>query len=79
MHLSDSTSFKHRSKEELGGLAHKDPTAPTPALLRDAEFAAPCGGAGMWLLLARVWLCEDLTVVVLGCGFSLPVCGFVRT
>jgi len=33
----------------------------------------------MWLLLARVWLCEDLTVVVLGWGFSLPVCGFVRT
>jgi len=33
----------------------------------------------MGLLLARVWLCEDLTVVVLGWGFSLPVCGFVRT
>jgi len=33
---------------------------PTPASLRDAGFAALCGGAGMWLLLARVWLCKDL-------------------
>jgi len=24
---------------------------PKPASLRDAGFAAPCGGAGMWLLL----------------------------
>jgi len=23
----------------------------------------PCGGAGMWLLLARVWLCEDLWLI----------------
>jgi len=23
-------------------------------------FAALCGCAGMWLLLARVWLCDDL-------------------
>jgi len=33
---------------------------PKCASLRDAGFAALCGGAGMWLLLARVWLCEDL-------------------
>jgi len=78
---------------------------PKPASFRDAGFAAPCGGAGMLLLLVRVWLCEDLwfgwrrrcvlvltaslrhfvtkgllpPVVVLGCGFSLPACGFVRT
>jgi len=32
-----------------------------PAALRDAGFAALCGSARMWLLLARVvWLCEDL-------------------
>ena len=34
-----------------------------PASLRDAECAAPCGlwwCCGMWLLIARVWLCEDL-------------------
>jgi len=30
---------------------------PKPASLRDAGFAAPCGGAGMLLLLARVWRC----------------------
>jgi len=36
------------------------PQPPKPVSLRDAVFAAPCGGAGMWLLLARVWLCEDL-------------------
>ena len=30
-----------------------------PASLRDAGFAAPYGGAGMWLLsFARVWLCD---------------------
>jgi len=34
--------------------------APKPASLRDAGFAALCGGAGIWLVLARVWLCEDL-------------------
>ena len=28
--------------------------------LRDAGVAALCGCAGMWLLLARVWLCGDL-------------------
>jgi len=43
----------------LGAAAtHLQP--PKPAPLRDAGFAALCGGAGMWLLLARVWLCEDL-------------------
>ena len=42
----------------LGAVAtHLHP--PKPASLRDAGFAAPCGGDGMWLLLARVWLCED--------------------
>jgi len=30
------------------------------AALPDAGFAALCGCAGMRLLLARVWLCEDL-------------------
>jgi len=33
---------------------------PKPAALRYAGFAALCGSAGMWLLLARVWLCGDL-------------------
>jgi len=33
---------------------------PKPAALRDAGFAALCGSAGMWLLLAHVWLCENL-------------------
>jgi len=32
---------------------------PKPAALRDAGFAALCGCAGVWLLLARVWLCDD--------------------
>jgi len=32
---------------------------PKPASLRDAGFAALCGGAGMWLLLARMWLCDE--------------------
>ena len=32
----------------------------TRAHLPDAGFAALCGCAGMWLLLARVRLCEDL-------------------
>ena len=32
---------------------------PKPASLRGAGFAAFCGDAGMRLLLARVWLCED--------------------
>jgi len=30
---------------------------PKPAVLRDPGY---CGCAGMWPLLARVWLCEDL-------------------
>jgi len=44
----------------LGAAAtHLQP--PKPASLRDTGFAALCcGGAGMWLLLARVWLREDL-------------------
>lgn len=25
-----------------------------------APFSGPCGSAEMWLLLAHVWLCEDL-------------------
>jgi len=33
---------------------------PKPAALRDAGCAALCGCAGIWLFLARVWLCEDL-------------------
>ena len=36
---------------------------PKPASLRDAWFAALCGCAGMWLLLARVWLCENLWLI----------------
>jgi len=36
------------------------PTLLRPASLRDAGVAALCGGsAGMWLLLARVWLCDE--------------------
>ena len=31
---------------------------PKPASLRNVGFAAPCGGAGMWLHLARLWLSE---------------------
>ena len=31
-----------------------------PASLCCAGFAALCGGAGMWLHLTCVWLCEDL-------------------
>jgi len=31
--------------------------------LRDAEIPSLCGGAGMWLLLARVWLCEDFCLL----------------
>jgi len=43
----------------LGAVAtHSQP--PKPAALRDAGFAALCGCAGMWVLLARVRLCEDL-------------------
>ena len=43
----------------LGAVAtHSQP--PAPAALRDAGFAALCDGAWVWLLLARVWLCEDL-------------------
>jgi len=42
------------------GAAATHSQAPKPAALRDARFAALSGGAGMWLLLARVWLCEDL-------------------
>ena len=34
---------------------------PKPTSLRDAAFAALCGSAGMWHLLARLWLCEDHT------------------
>jgi len=33
---------------------------PKPTSIHDAGFAASCGGAGMWLLLALVWLREDL-------------------
>jgi len=35
---------------------------PKPASLRDAGFAAPCGGAGSGFFFARVWLCEDLVI-----------------
>ena len=33
---------------------------PKSASLRDAGFAAPSGAAGMGLLPARAWPCEDL-------------------
>jgi len=38
---------------------------PRPASLRDAGFAAPCGGCGF--SLARVWLCEDLWSIDWAC------------
>jgi len=44
---------------------------PKAASLRDAGFAAPCGGAGMWLLLNRVWLCVDLCSIHWGRGARL--------
>jgi len=40
-------------------------TPSKPESLRDAGLAAMCGVAGMWLLLARVWLCKDLGLTVL--------------
>jgi len=41
-------------------LQYTKTSPPKSAALRDAGFAALCDCAGMWLLLARVWLCEDL-------------------
>jgi len=35
------------------------PQPPKPVLLRDAGFAALCGGPERWRLVARLWLCED--------------------
>ena len=51
---------------------------PKPASLRDAGFAALCGGAGVWLLpCARVRLCGDLFFLIwlnrssIGCTLRL--------
>jgi len=44
----------------MPGAAATHVQPPKPAALRDAGFAALCGIARIWLLLARVWLCEDL-------------------
>ena len=42
------------------GAAATHSQSPKLTALRDAGFGALCGSAGRWLLLTRVWLCEDL-------------------
>ena len=54
--IVDTPLELHTSKEQASAV-HNPPSLSS---LRDAGFVTPCGFAGMWLLLARVWLCEDL-------------------
>ena len=57
--LLDAVNGVRNERVEQASAVATRSQPPKPASPRHAGFAAPCGGAWMWLLLALVWLCED--------------------